>query len=71
MVLDGLQRKDGAALQTLPRQRLLSAASESLNWVALGAAMQETPLQMELLAYEPVYRTAAGTGGGWAFARWQ
>jgi 3-O-methylgallate 3,4-dioxygenase len=70
MVLDGLRRKDGPALQALPRQRLLSAASESLNWVALGAALAATPLEMELLAYEPVYRSAAGTGGGWAFARW-
>ena len=71
LLLDGLQRKDAAVLQSLPRERLLSAASESLNWVALGAAMEQTPLEMELLAYVPVYRTAAGTGGGWAFARWQ
>jgi hypothetical protein len=26
---------------------------------------------MELLDYVPVYRTPAGTGGGWAFARWR
>jgi len=26
---------------------------------------------MERLAYVPVYRTPAGTGGGWAFARWR
>jgi hypothetical protein len=26
---------------------------------------------MELLDYVPVYRSPAGTGGGWAFARWR
>jgi hypothetical protein len=42
-----------------------------LNWVALGGAMHDTPLKMERLAYVPVYRTPAATGGGWAFARWR
>jgi hypothetical protein len=28
-------------------------------------------LKMERLAYVPVYRTPATTGGGWAFARWR
>ncbi len=55
----------------IPRHRLHSAASESLNWVALGGAMQRARLKMELLDYVPVYRTPAGTGGGWAFARWR
>jgi len=70
-LLEALERKDAAALCSLPRQRLYSAASEALNWVALGGAMQATSLTMELLAYVPVYRTPAATGGGWAFARWQ
>jgi len=70
-LLGALERKDAAALCSLPRERLYSAASESLNWVALGGAMQRTALKMELTAYVPVYRTPAGTGGGWAFARWR
>ena len=41
------------------------------EWVALGGAMHDTSLKMELLAYVPVYRTPAATGGGWAFARWR
>jgi 3-O-methylgallate 3,4-dioxygenase len=69
-LLHALEQRDSATLRSLPRNRLFSAASESLNWVALGGAMQQTSLQMELLAYVPVYRTPAGTGGGWAFARW-
>jgi aromatic ring-opening dioxygenase catalytic subunit (LigB family) len=70
-LLGALQANDAAALRAIPRHRLHSAASEALNWVALGGAMHATRLGMELLAYVPVYRTPAGTGGGWAFARWQ
>ena len=71
MVLGALETKDDKALQTIPRNRLHSAASEALNWVAVGGAMHDTSLKMELLAYVPVYRSPAATGGGWAFARWR
>ena len=70
-VLGALESKDADTLTSLPRNRLYSATSETLNWVAVGGAMQDTPLKMELVDYVPVYRTEAGTGGGWAFARWQ
>jgi 3-O-methylgallate 3,4-dioxygenase len=70
-LLQALEGRDEQALKSLPRERLFSAASESLNWVALGGAMHKTALKMELLDYVPVYRSPAGTGGGWAFARWQ
>ncbi|PYN49771.1 MAG: hypothetical protein DME00_08255 [Candidatus Rokuibacteriota bacterium] len=70
-LLGALERNDAAALRSIPRHRLHSAGSESLNWVALGGAMQRARLKMELLDYVPVYRTPAGTGGGWAFARWR
>jgi hypothetical protein len=69
-LLDALQKKDEKALRALPRHRLLSGTSESLNWIALGGAMGTTGLDMELVDYVPVYRTEGGTGGGWAFARW-
>lgn len=71
LLLDALARKDAAALRALPRHRMYSATSESLNWVTLGGAVHGTDLTMELLDYVPVYRSEAGTGGGWAFARWQ
>jgi len=70
-VLSALERKDAEALKSTPPERLYSAASETLNWIAVGGAMQKTDLKMELLDYVPVYRTPAATGGGWAFARWQ
>jgi 3-O-methylgallate 3,4-dioxygenase len=70
-LLDALQKKDEDALRKLPRHRLYSATSESLNWVAAGGALAATSLNAEVLDYVPVYRTKAGTGGGWAFLRWQ
>jgi 3-O-methylgallate 3,4-dioxygenase len=70
-ILNALASKDARALQSLPKERLYSATSESLNWVAVGGAMEKEPLNFELVDYVPVYRTPANTGGGWAFGRWQ
>ena len=69
-LLGALERKDAETLKSLPKERLFSATSESLNWVAAGGAMEKEPLTFELLDYVAVYRTPANTGGGWAFARW-
>ena len=70
LLLTALQKNDVDLLTTLPRERLRSATSECLNWVTLAGIMNATGRQMELLAYEPVYRTEAGTGAGLGFARW-
>jgi 3-O-methylgallate 3,4-dioxygenase len=69
-LLAAIENKDEAALRGLPRHRVYSATSESLNWVAAAGAMADTSLQAEVVDYVPVYRSEAGTGGGWAFARW-
>jgi hypothetical protein len=69
-LLTALEHKDAAALQNLPRHRLYSATSESLNWVTAGGALEATSLNFETVDYVPTYRTEAGTGGGWAFGRW-
>ena len=69
LALKGMRERDGALLGSLPRRQLNSAASEIQNWIAASAAVEH--LEMELLEYVPVYRSPAGTGGGWCFARWQ
>ncbi len=69
MALDGMKNKDADALAALPRHRLNSGNSEILNWVTAAGALEH--LDMELVDYVPVYRSPAGTGGGWGFARWQ
>jgi catalytic LigB subunit of aromatic ring-opening dioxygenase len=70
-LLTALEKKDASTLQALPKERLYSATSESLNWIAVAGAMEKEPLKFDLVDYVPVYRTPANTGGGWAFGRWQ
>jgi 3-O-methylgallate 3,4-dioxygenase len=70
VLLEALKSADKQTLVSLPRHRLRSGTSECLNWVALGGVMSTQPLEMELVGYEPVYRTEAGTGAGIGFARW-
>ena len=70
-VLNGLRDKDSEALKAVPRTRLWSAASETQNWITVGGLLHDTDLNFEVVEYVPVYRTPAGTGGGWAFGRWQ
>jgi hypothetical protein len=43
---------------------------ESKNWIVVGSAMREVCMTFEVLSYEPLYRTPAGTGVGAWFARW-
>lgn len=66
--LKGLETANGEILTSLPRHRLQSATTEILNWVAVQGAMGDT--RMETIAYEPGYRTPAGTGCGCAVGHW-
>jgi 3-O-methylgallate 3,4-dioxygenase len=68
LALKGMESADGGILTSLPRHRLQSATTETLNWVATAGAMGNT--KMEVIAYEPGYRTAAGTGCGCAVGHW-
>jgi Catalytic LigB subunit of aromatic ring-opening dioxygenase len=63
-----LKRKDAAAIQGLPREKLNSGSSEIRNWIAVAGAVEHLDLQWSL--YEPGYRTPAGTGTGLGFAHW-
>ena len=67
MALKGLENADPEILRTLPRHRLQSATTETLNWVCTAGAMG---VPMETIAYEPGYRTNAGTGCGCAVGHW-
>jgi hypothetical protein len=70
MVLEALSEGKADRLRSLPRERIFSASSETLNRVTVGGAMSGSDLQPEVLDYVPVYRTQGGTGGGWAFMQW-
>ena len=62
------RRPTARSCRTLPRYKLQSATTEILNWVAAAGAMGDTP--MELMTYQPGYRSPAGTGCGCAVGRW-
>jgi 3-O-methylgallate 3,4-dioxygenase len=68
-VIDALKRKDGEALQSLPRKKLNSGSSEIRMWVAVGGAVEH--LDMSWSNYVPGYRTPAGSGTGLGFALFQ
>lgn len=66
MTIRGLETDDRALLESLPR--LDTPTGEIRNWVAAAGACKH--LSFELVDYVPIARSAAGTGGGWTFARW-
>src|SRR6266566_3181748 len=68
LALKGLTEPDGQILSSLPLFFLETATTEILNWVAAAGAMGETP--MDLITYQPGYRSPAGTGCGCAVGRW-
>ncbi len=67
-VLAALLTGDAAQVRALPVDRSPAGTGEVRCW--LGAAGALATLQMHLLAYEPCYRSIAGTGCGMAFATW-
>jgi 3-O-methylgallate 3,4-dioxygenase len=67
-LIDMMRRKDAAAIQSLPREKLNSGSSEIRNWICVAGAVEHLSLEWSL--YEPGYRTPAGTGTGLGFAFW-
>ena len=69
LALKGLNEGSGEILSSLPRVRLQSATTEILNWVATQGTMGDA--SMEVITYEPGYRSLAGTGCGCAVGHWE
>ena len=67
-VLDAFARNDTQTIFDIPRPLLNSGTSEMRNWLVAAGAAEE--LRFDLIDYVPCYRSPAGTGGGWTFARW-
>ena len=66
--LAALASKDANTLRTISDERLILGTTEIRNWVTLGGAMEDKT--MDLIDYQPCYRTLAGTGCAMAFATW-
>ena len=67
-VLAGLEPGRQDLLTSIPPGALNSGSSEILNWIMAAAASSHLPLSWT--EYEPVRRTAAGTGIGIGIACW-
>ncbi|MEQ6333941.1 protocatechuate 3,4-dioxygenase [Sphingobium sp. MK2] len=68
-VLESLGREAQERLTTIAPGALNSGSSEILNWIMTAGAVAHLPLAWT--EYEPVRRTAAGTGCGVGFACWR
>jgi 3-O-methylgallate 3,4-dioxygenase len=64
-VLTAVRQHDGETLAAFPTAMLTSGTSEVRNWIAMSGASEG--LKNHWSEYQPVYRTAAGTGCGLAF----
>jgi hypothetical protein len=69
--LDAMKRKDADALISIPPYNFRSGTSELKNWIPVAGAMNAIGLPMTVVDYQPLYRSAAGTGSGMAFAYWR
>ena len=68
-IVNAFETGDHTALRRIPRGALNSGSSEILNWVVAAGAVEQLPLHWK--EYQALYRTAAGTGVGAAFAVWR
>src|SRR5207249_7576177 len=66
-IIDALKTKNKEKLTSIPDARFESGTSEIRNWVVVAGAMEQSPLNMELVDYGPCYRTEAGTGCAMGF----
>jgi len=69
--LAAMKRNDSDALISIPAYNFRSGTSELKNWIPVAGAMSEAGLDMTVVDYQPLYRSAAGTGSGMAFAYWR
>jgi hypothetical protein len=69
--LGAMQRRDADALISIPPYNFRSGTSELKNWIPVAGAMTAAGLDMTVIDYQPLYRSAAGTGSGMAFAYWR
>jgi Catalytic LigB subunit of aromatic ring-opening dioxygenase len=70
-VIDALVGGDSDTLRRLQRERLNRGPGtpEILNWVTLAGVMAPEPMQ--LIDYQPCYRSPAGTGHGICIGYWR
>ncbi|MEV6900313.1 hypothetical protein [Amycolatopsis sp. NPDC051372] len=67
-LLEALEAHDDEALARIPVESLREGSSEIRNWIAVGAALNDSP--GKIIDYIPAYRSKAGSGCGMGFFTW-
>ena len=70
-ILDAMARSDFEHLLSYDEGYYQAGSSEIKSWIAAGGAMQGAGLKGEIIDYQPLYRTPAGTGSSAAFVAWR
>ncbi len=68
--LRALSSYDVDALEAFGEKMFQSGTSECKNWITAAGILSTTKLEMDLLEYQPFYRSEGGTGTGTGFATW-
>lgn len=68
--LDALRTKKLEKLEALGEGIYQSGTSEIKNWIPVAGAMAHLGFTMQLVDYQPCYRSAAGTGNAMGFVAW-
>ncbi len=71
VILNGIHDRDVEALTSYPEKVYVDGTSEIKAWITLAGAMEADDREMQLVEYQPFYRSPAGTGCGNAFAYWR
>jgi Catalytic LigB subunit of aromatic ring-opening dioxygenase len=69
--LRALADRDLSQLAAYGEEYYQGGNSECKNWITAAGILSTTSLSMRVVGYQPLFRTAAGTGTGAAFAVWE
>jgi hypothetical protein len=69
--LQALVEDDLSRLSVYGEEYFQGGTSECKNWITAAGILSATSLSMRVVNYQPLFRTAGGTGTGAAFAVWQ
>ena len=71
MVLQAIDRRDEEALCSIGEEWFQSGTSELKNWIMAAGVLFASELRGGTIAYEPCYRSEAGTGTANGFVCWR
>lgn len=70
-IMTAMASNDFERLTEYSESYFQAGSSEIKSWIAAGGAMRDSGLAGEIVEYQPLYRTPAGTGSSAAFMVWR